>query len=133
MALQLCSLERRIAADAVTGMLQQEVCEVKRQLASLSLAQYHLDFVPACLLPLKTWIRSCKALCRRSCMFHTSLARKSPISCAVGRKGCTQPCFSRAVQGFEHSSLKSADVVRHAQAKPCSNSLIIKIPGRSSV
>lgn len=63
---------------------------------------------------------------------QSSLQEKSPVSRAGGREGCAQPCSSRAVQGSEHSSLKSADVVRHAQAKACSNSLIIKIPGSSS-
>lgn len=85
MALQLCSLmERRIAADAVTGMLQQEVCKDERQLASLSLLQNPLDFVPAYLLLLKTWIRSCKALCRRSSVFRTSLERRAPSAVPLG-------------------------------------------------
>lgn len=58
---------------------------------------------------------------------------KSPVSRAAGRTGCAPPGSSRAPRGSEGSSLKSADAVRHAQAKSCSNSLIIKIPGRSSV
>lgn len=123
-AMQL--MEKHITVDAASGMLQQEAWRAKRQPAFLSLLQCPLDFVPAYFLPPKTWIRSCKALCRRS-------SKKSPVRDAVGRKGSAQPCFSRAVQGFEQSSLPSADVVRRAQAKPCSNSVIIKIPGRSCV
>lgn len=111
-------MERHITVDAASGMLQKEGWRAKKQPAFLALLQYPWDFVPAYLLAPKAWIR--KAFC-------------SPLRGAVGRKGSAQPCSSRAVQGFEQSSLPSADVVRRAQAEPCSNSVIIKIPGRSCV
>lgn len=73
------SAERHTAVNAVTGMLQQAACKAEWQRASLSLLQYPLDFAPAYLLPLSTWIRSCRALCRRSSVVCTRLARRAVL------------------------------------------------------
>lgn len=106
-ALQLCSsMARRVAADAVTGMrlLSGEAAHVSLPSplplglhSSLSPSPQNVDE-------------------QKQHTFHTARAGGAPSAVPLG--GRAQP--------HSTSSLPSADVVRHAQAKPCSHSLIIK-------